>query len=836
MSRIAKLEIQGFRAFGSKHQTLVFPSPIAAVWGANSQGKTSLAEAVEFLLTGQIARRTLMASGQDEFADALRNAHMVDGLPTYIEAEFLTPGGTTHKVRRTLKTDYGKKQDCESILEIDGKKEPESALQTIGIILSQPPLRAPVLAQHTLGYLFSARPQERASYFKALLEVGDLEVFRNEVASLQDGLDAGGNVLIEKLDKAASLDAITRHLKPLLTKVPTLAALRDALSESSAELVRSAGGAPPVDYDERIAALEALLVDKRAQAFPMKAFESKALASWSTPSDEQFGKLDRYVAERAKIDEETRRLTSLFREALAIPGVKQASDPVDCPLCASENSLTPERIAFIAQKLADTDDFRKAENSARSMLAQLENALGIFAASLSAALPLFLTNPARSRRARGFRVERIRTLLGAEHEDSIQSWLQAARDLARAYAKAARAISRLKARVEEDAANLEQFSDVADLKAGIVAAAEAAELVARELAAYSSKQEAIVTPLTAQVDAASQTAGWQDLIDVAGDIDGLRNALIERGAFAALQKELAQAIKQIDKGNEAVLDDKFSELSNSVQVWWDLLRPDELSFFSAVGPRPGARRTIDFKAGLAVNADRSDMKLRDVIAVFSQSQLHCLGLSVFLARALHEGTRFIVLDDPILSSDEDYRAYFNAAVLEKLCALGVQVIVLTQCQRTWKDLGQRYLHENIALFQIVLQVPSDGSVVTNTADDLTTMLIRADILSRGGHPELHKQAGSVIRDAAERFCKEVLVADKRAKGDKNASIGDHDGKTLGHMSPLVEPLLNKDPSHPGKLRTIGGAVNPAKHDDAVPAGGVLRVAIGDLQFLKKTYL
>ena len=74
--RINKIEIQGFRAFGKNAQALAFSSPIAAIWAPNSQGKTSLAEAFEFLLTGQIVRRQLMASTQDEFADALRNAHM----------------------------------------------------------------------------------------------------------------------------------------------------------------------------------------------------------------------------------------------------------------------------------------------------------------------------------------------------------------------------------------------------------------------------------------------------------------------------------------------------------------------------------------------------------------------------------------------------------------------------------------------------------------------------------------------------------------------------------------------------------------------------------------
>lgn len=264
--------------------------------------------------------------------------------------------------------------------------------------------------------------------------------------------------------------------------------------------------------------------------------------------------------------------------------------------------------------------------------------------------------------------------------------------------------------------------------------------------------------------------------------------------------------------------------------------PDELSFFSGVRPRPGARRTIDFKAGLPANADRSDPKLRDVIAVFSQSQLHCLGLALFLARAVKENSGSIVLDDPILSSGEDYRAYFTSRVIEKLLALGMQVIVLTQDQRTWRDLGECYLHQNITQFQIALINPADGSTVINTADDIGMAFDRAEKLIRGAHPELLKQAGGVIRNAAERFCKEMLVKDRRRKSDTTAALSDYTNRNLCQLCPLVEPLLTRDASHPGKFRTIGSAVNPANHDDAVPAAGELKVALGNLRSFKKEYL
>jgi recombinational DNA repair ATPase RecF len=46
MPRIEWVELAGFRAFGKDPQRLEFSSPVAALWGANSQGKPSLAEAI----------------------------------------------------------------------------------------------------------------------------------------------------------------------------------------------------------------------------------------------------------------------------------------------------------------------------------------------------------------------------------------------------------------------------------------------------------------------------------------------------------------------------------------------------------------------------------------------------------------------------------------------------------------------------------------------------------------------------------------------------------------------------------------------------------------------
>lgn len=362
--RINKIEIQGFRAFGTKPQTLVFPSPIAAVWGANSQGKTSLAEAFEFLLTGATVRREMLASTKDEFADALRNAHMPASAPVFVRADITGSDGAVHTVTRELVADYGKRQDCQTVLEIDGKRAAENDLAALGIVLSQPPLCAPVLAQHTLGYLFSARPQDRATYFKALLEVTDLDAFRTAVAALDTSLKTPDLPILRQLAAAAGIPEAASALAPLSANVTTPAQIAQACASATAALIAAAGEAVPADPDARLARVEEMLADRRAKTFPVRAFDKQPMGIWAAPGQDLIDALGAYVAERTEVDEETRRLTKLFTEALALPAVAGATAPVDCPLCASPASLTPHRIAHIRESLKATDSFRAAEKAA----------------------------------------------------------------------------------------------------------------------------------------------------------------------------------------------------------------------------------------------------------------------------------------------------------------------------------------------------------------------------------------------------------------------------------------------------------------------------------------
>jgi hypothetical protein len=430
--RIKSLSVRGFRAYGAAVQTLNLPTDIAVVWGPNSTGKTSLAEAFEFLLTGSIARRELMASSQDEFADALRNAHLAADQEVYVAAGITAADDTAHYIRRVLTSDYAKKQNCTSCLEIDGALAVEADLAKLGIVLSQPPLQAPVLTQHTLSYIFSVRPQDRATYFKSLLEVTDLDELRNDIAALADGLKPPDGRLLTKFDTCAAIPALKPAFAGILRKIPGAESFTAKISEAARTLIEVSGGEVPDTLDDRLTKVEEILADRRSKTFPVRGFERKELAGWNAPSADTWSRLQTYINEREKVDEETRKLAALFGEALNLPRISGITVPVECPLCGTEAAMTPARVQVIRQHVEDTKDFKTAESAAKSALAQLFASAEALMTALAAALPWYLKTSGAKRRETGFAVTRIRNLLGDHADEFVGPWLVQTRHLVRA--------------------------------------------------------------------------------------------------------------------------------------------------------------------------------------------------------------------------------------------------------------------------------------------------------------------------------------------------------------------------------------------------------------------
>lgn len=834
--KINKINIQGFRAFGKSIQTLSFDGPISAIWGSNSQGKTSLAEAFEFLFTGRIVRRNLTAGALEEFANALRNAHMSQEEEVVVEAEITGTDGKPHVLTRTLVSDYPKRGECVSKLEIDGSEATESELFELGIVFSQHPYIAPILAQHTLGYLFSAGPGDRADYFRNLLEVTDLAKLRDTVADLAKGIKPADNPIWKKFIAAATIPEAQQHIEILKTTIQSKNDVAAILDNAVKAVLETAEVDIPLTVSERVLALKTLLADRRKKKFPVGRFNLKKLDGWASPDQADWENLNTYIQERVKVDKETRQLAKLFVEVLKTPAVKDISDPIDCFVCGTEEALTPERIAYIRDRLRQTKTFKITEEDAIGTLNRLNGISESLVRIVSAACPDFLDVKSEDFCESNFRPERIRMLLSDSEEPVISAWLNKLRTLAHAKISVCKRANALSSAIAEHIKDPDTFGNVKGMSDDFDEVARLFIVFSEAFEAYSVNEKALAELLKDVIDESSDTKNWQGLIDLSDDPDSLNNALIEYHAYAKLQDEIRTALQQIEAGNKKVLNDKFSNLSEDVRYWWYLLRPDEPTFFSSVKSRESATRAIDFKAGLALSSDHNDPKSRDVIAVFSQSQLHCLGLALFIARSVRENSGFMILDDPILASDEDYRVYFSSSVLKELINRGMQVIVLTQDRKFWLDIENLYRNKSIDMFWIELTEPEKGTMVTSGSDNFKTLLSRAKILLGSGNMENRKKAGNPLRVAAERFCKEMLVKHQRDQGDNHATISKYAGRTLEWLSPKVEGLLDKEPDHQGKFRIIRSALNPTSHDDDIASHAALKQVLGLLKYLWEQYI
>jgi RecF/RecN/SMC family protein len=820
------LEIEGFRSF-AESQRLEFSEGLALVWGANSQGKTSVAEAIEFLFTGATVRRELLGGAKAEFDGCLRNAHLPADATVAVRAGIRDADGGVHEVERLLDRDYTADADCESTLTVDGVAVDD--LSQLGIVLADPPLRAPVLLQHSLRFALSARPQDRSNYFKAVLEIQDLELLRDLVEASGETLRAAPAPILAKLRGLRTNGRLGELAAKIEAAKPS--AIADAVSSALGAALKDLGASigDELGLPERVAALAAALESSRERSFPSSAYRvsgalPEAVDASDLPAAEAFNSAIDLV------DVETARLTKLFEAVLAVPQIEDAHAAVDCPVCETPEALTPARIAAMRTQVMNATGLRRAEADARTELTSLLRRVQAITRTGHEIVPVVASLDAPTLNEH----ETAATALLGEPTLHRPLW-----PLAKDVKASANALSNA-ARTVEDAVQ-SALAAIAAAKpidtAAIAAVVDDLERERRNLetasSSFSEAAAAFLAPIKEAVDRKQGTDDLRVLAELAADVGGLRSALVAERARAQVRRELERALRELDKAKAAVFDEKFAAMSAEIDLWWRLLRPDEPVRFASVRRRGTGRRFVMFKAHLLGAPGLAAIE-RDALGVFSDSQLNALGLAAFLARATLQRTPLVVLDDPVQAGDEEHRATFVGYVLEQLLERGVQVIVLTYDDMLSKLIHHRYEAQGVGGFSVSLDRPADGSTVTRTTNTAEMLLQRAKAYLEHDDREFRSSASGHLRKAAERIAKEIIVNARLAKADA-CSLADYEDKTLGPLITELTPHLTKA-DHPGKWKVVGDLLNPGSHDDAPPTKQDLKMAFGYLREALREYL
>jgi hypothetical protein len=827
MIKLKTINVKGFRSFGNEPQSLDLSTKVNFIWAGNSQGKTSFTEALEFLLTGSISRRDLLASSKDEFADALRNAFLLETDDVYVEI-IIDRSGTSHKIRRVLTQDFGKKHDCASELFVDGEKVDDSKLAELGFVFNVPPLSTPILMQHCLNYLLTARPQDRAEFFKAVFEVVDVEKFRNSVEAAISEIPAFQSIHVTAVSYLASLATFKEDFSKCLRASDKKQTLEESIKSCIKRLL---GDKASEDYEENLATFAAFHESSQKVAFPIAMLSRSSSQDWSLASFSLQDSLKNTAQLQTEMDSKLKHFVTLYSEIENLSRSGNVPLPEnECPVCKSDG-LTPERLHQIIDFLKENKEYQKSFADLTALIGNVKQKIAI--AEGSAILPKLLSMTSRDRKKMGFTVSSIQSLV--DDPQAVKDWLISLREFTTSEIKFKKCTAVLKTLIDGIEINNLGMLVLSVLKDKLDDYEASFTLLKSTEDRYKFRSKIIYDKIQAKVSEKTNTVGWKHIIDLAVDLENAQIHLSEHHSFIRNQKIFSDALEDIDRAKSKILDSKFGSLSSDIKKWWNLLRPEERSYFEHIKPRSGvSKRNIDFKVGLFSGAPGSTAVVRDAVAVFSQSQISCLGLASFLAKKINGANTFLVLDDPILAVDEDHRSHFIHDVIEELIKCNVQLVLLTQDQKTWSSLQNLYTNHAPGTFQFEMENPADGTKVINKGDSAKAQLSAVKPLVRNKNIEIRKIAATRLRDAAERLCKEILVIEKTAEGQR-IDITTFTGKTLEALCPMVEPFL-KDPSHPGQLKVIRNTLNPGSHDDEVPNQGDLTVAYGNLQKFEDVYV
>lgn len=628
--KLAYVEVCGFRGFREKVR-VEFGGGFTVITGRNGVGKSTLCDAVEFALTGSIAKYSVEKAAQETLNDYLW--WRGDGTPHdhYVTVCFAKDGGGAFAVTRSRQSGASMSPEQIEAALCDVVK-PDDALQQL--------CRTSII-----------RDEWIAALSLDLSETARFDLVRSALGPVQ-GADYGAKAkAVLKFVEAhltARQTAYANARAQLTTALTQLAEARESVARAgdvSAAMATLAKVAPsePADLTTRLEAGRAALVASRARL----GLLADALSSG--------------------------RDVDTLQQAIASPDATLRRDTAKARLDAALTTVADaERTADEAKKALELEE--RASEVAASLASLVEHAerLGLHndhcplcAAARSPDEFAFGLSLARSRidaLSSGLAAARQRALLAREVLGQAASELERAQSLVAAYKEEQ---SRLAARTQELADLFERhqldkrfLQNLSGLEEHIVA--ERARLIDLERALLTLEVSQSATKLAALEDRVGNLR--RDAEAAAVDVEKSERAV-------AIAKSVDRGIRSV---SGEIVDEQLALISPLLNELYQRLRPHNDWRSIEYSIRGDVRRFLSLKVGDGLNPQ----------FVFSSGQRRAAGLafllSVHVARAWTPW-RTLILDDPVQHID-DFRALHLIEVLAALRMNGRQIVCAVEDQ------------------------------------------------------------------------------------------------------------------------------------------------------------
>lgn len=806
--RLLNLTIRNFRGFGSTAQPIDFDGALLLFFGPNGFGKTSLAEAIEWLFYGTTKRRSLGDGySKAEYSNCFANVH--GGTPTEVAATVEIASSRVVLSRR-----LGPNETSETF--VDGAAAPFSSVNVS-------PIEAfyPVVAQHGLQTFVHSKPKDRRDAICAAFGLDELTALKNSLDSARTSF------------QRTPPRAVTLARQELAANAPTLAQIAETretarrwqlsplqlqISDDTEALVEAANGLTGGSATTVADALTQLR-EKRALASRSVFDAGKiALNAGSLPASEaaleavsqSMTEVERAIAAVAAAMASTYKTAFL---ELWKKGLELSPSGDECPMC-EEDTLTAERRADLVKRLADNAErIQKHEalvlavNAAKARIAHYQGLVkelgveGIQTAEVEQLTRLFSATPEALppflEELEAFTIARKSAL---ELVDTTKTFVETCTSQLEIPEKVTEVVAE-SARIKDAIANM-----AAPTRDAFQRYKGAWDDFEPKLSALISSDEII-----ARIDAVGKSLGKE-----------AQMRLLDR--YEKILEETQALIRVVEGEMQTRQNALLTTRGAEVKALYDRLNRGADVVFE--GMEPG-------NESMKLNATSFGTRM-SAAANLSECQLNCLGLAMWLMRATTPSSPFgfVLLDDPVQSMDDDHTEAFLADIVPHLLDdHGKQVIVLSHVKRITDRLRELHSARAFKLYHYDSYGRGGPTITEQVA--LQKLLTEIKGAARGNE-ENREYAVDRIRVLTERFIRELHLKVMNAPAPSPL----YDRATASQLLPLFQTITGTTPDELRGLRDTVQFSDPAHHTQvgySTPTHPNIQPHIDRLETLMKKY-
>jgi hypothetical protein len=682
--KIKNLTIQGFRGF-NEEQTIEFHEHLTLIYAPNSYGKTSISEALEWLLYG-VTSKVEKADSKDEYKGSYRNRHLLDTLFPSVKVRLIEKGNEL--------TLTGELRDDDTVRKFIGESAPSVEVDEWPFAPNLSSAPYPFILQHALKYLLLTNPDDRFKGFARLLALESLdEIHRNiislctaperriptEVKELQGRISS----LETRLTNCSSLPSLQKVFK---RKTPTITEIYDTVKIECQKKV-------PTGTED--AAIFPQLLKSREEAVG-KVFKGRiTLTDYSSVEKQQNAEDEQFFI-TCLPETFIREYTELIALANIDHVLKRArffnfgieflkATPNKCPFCDRpldeplSKHLFTEHSSFVEQTKYSEGLEKQRTRTRDTCKTLMDRLIACQNRHVSKGQPVLELSDS---------LEELKLILVPKHESYFQklntvlSKLSPKRKkLELSYNRGVDYLEKVISSVDKSTEDSVLMQTLGDSLIQYVSDVNAYTRIISERAPIISDVDQV---LQHELDILAGTEDISLLIDFLDQIDIIKKKL-EIDSIIDNLKELRRITDNYVA--KRMLRAISGELTSEVMNWYNQIKTtgDPDVHFDGFDMERTQKGEIKARR-VRINAKSYGEELVSAVSSLSESKLNALGLCVSIATNIRGQSpfEFLIIDDPIQSLDTEHEAQFVQVIRALVEKCGKQVIVLSH-NRQWLE-------------------------------------------------------------------------------------------------------------------------------------------------------